>query len=94
MTGGTSERKQAWPQCRAACITARTDRQVRQPIDREQTVPLTGRAVAEALTLAQVRDAARVPVPDGLVEGGRRPERCAWMPRHAHATIKLVQETM
>ena len=46
MTGGKSERKQTRPQRRAACVAARMGRPVRQLVDREQAVPLAGRAVA------------------------------------------------
>ena len=91
MTGDQNDRKQARPHSRAACVAARMGRPVRQLIDREQAVPLTTRAVAGSLTCYQRRDAARIPVPDGLVEGVRIVERCAWMPRHAHAAITLVE---
>ena len=51
MKGDQNDRKQARPRRRAACVAAHMGRPVRQLVDREQAVPLTGRAVAGGRSL-------------------------------------------
>ena len=52
MAGDQNDRKQARSQRRAACGAARMGRLVRQLVDREQSVPMSGRAVAGGRSLA------------------------------------------